>query len=305
MLSLQRPWFARAALLAGFLLLLTSAAPEVAARPGEAFPACKSLADFDSADFTDSTNIDSEWFPLIPGMQYVFKGFANRGGGELPHTVTFTVTDRTWMIDGVNTRVILDEDVNQGVLVEQEIAFFAQDGESNVWSLGEFPEELDEETGELAASSVWFAGEGEMELAQAGVLVPGDPQKGNAWHLQGWSPEIEFLDCAKVQKTGQTLFVPIETSEELQNCVDGDICTNVMRAAERSPLDHEGGRQLKYYAPGVGLVQVGAVADPENETLALVELFDISGTAEWDRVLAKADELFDNACNGGFAVLCP
>ena len=92
---------------------------------------------------------------------------------------------------------------------------------------------------------------------------------------------------------------------EERPCVDGDICMDVMLASEKSSLDQEGDRQLKYYAPGVGRVQVGSVADPENETLALVELSDIRGTLEWTRVLYKTAELLENACNGGFTTLCP
>jgi hypothetical protein len=40
---------------------------------------------------------------------------------------------------------------------------------------------------------------------------------------------------------------------------------------ERSPLDPDGGIQVKYHAPGVGIVQIGAIGDPENETLVLTE----------------------------------
>jgi len=39
---------------------------------------------------------------------------------------------------------------------------------------------------------------------------------------------------------------------------------------ETSPLDPEGGLQRKYYTAGTGLVRIGAVGDPEGETLVLV-----------------------------------
>ena len=295
MLRSRRVSFAVSTLLAG-CLALSLEARTASAQAGEAFPACDALADFESADFGDSTTIDNPWFPLIPGTRYILQGFANRGGGELPHTVTFTVTDRTLTIDGVQTAVVLDEDVNQGVLSEIELAFFAQDGEQNVWSFGEYPEEFDEATGGYIAPNVWFAGEGEGEPAQAGVLVPGDPSKGTRWHLQGWSADIEFLDCAKVFKMGETL--------GNESCAGG-VCEDVVVEQERSPLARQGGIQYKYYAPGVGLVQIDAVGDKENETLKLVERADVSGTDEWDRVLAEVDRLFDNACNRGFDLLCP
>ena len=295
MLSSRRISLAAATLLIG-CLALSQHARTAMAQAGEAFPACDALAAIESADFGASIAIDNPWFPLIPGTQQVLQGFANRGGGELPHTVTFTVTDRTSIVDGVETVVVLDEDVNEGVLSEIELAFFAQDGEKNVWSFGEYPEEFDAETGGFIAPNVWFAGEGEGEPAQAGVLVPGDPSRGTRWHLQGWSADIDFLDCGQVFKMGQTLGNP--------NCANG-VCKDVMVEKERSPLARQGGIQYKYYAPGVGLVQIGAVGDQENETLKLVARADIRGTAEWDRVLAEVDRLYDNACDRGFDLLCP
>jgi hypothetical protein len=44
---------------------------------------------------------------------------------------------------------------------------------------------------------------------------------------------------------------------------------------EWSPLDPTSGYQRKYYAPGVGHVRVGAVGDPEAETLVLVKLVQL------------------------------
>lgn len=49
---------------------------------------------------------------------------------------------------------------------------------------------------------------------------------------------------------------------------------------ERSPLEPESGHQRKYNAPGAGTVQVGAVEDPEGETLVLVKVPDISHAAQ-------------------------
>src|SRR5262245_32289043 len=276
------------------LLLLLGPGTTLADR-GEAFPSCKPLADRTEADFSSSTTIVGDWFPLVPGTQFVLQGFVNRGGGVLPHAVTFTVSDRKRVIDGVETLVVLDEDVNEGQLVEEELAFFAADADQNVWSFGEYPEERDPATGEIATPSVWFAGEGLGEKAQAGVLVPEDPSRGTNWYLQGWSADIEFLDCAKVFKTGVTL--------ANENCRRG-VCKRVVIEEERSPLAHQGGVQYKYYAPKVGLVQVSAVGDKENETLVLVGKRDVSATPEWRRVRGEVDRLFDNACARGFEVLC-
>ena len=50
---------------------------------------------------------------------------------------TFTVTSLTKMIAGVNTAVVWIEDISDGVVVEKEIAFYAQDDDGTVWYLGE------------------------------------------------------------------------------------------------------------------------------------------------------------------------
>jgi hypothetical protein len=51
---------------------------------------------------------------------------------------------------------------------------------------------------------------------------------------------------------------------------------NVMIIDERSPLDPDSGRQLKYHAQGVGNVRVGFVDDPEGEVLVLVKVAKLS-----------------------------
>jgi hypothetical protein len=92
----------------------------------------------------------------------------------------------------------------------------------------------------------------------------GNAQLRTPEYLQGWSPEIEFLDCAKVSKMQQRTCVP-------SGCYD-----DVMVIDERSPLEPESGYQVKYYEPGVGNVRVGAVGDPEGETLVLSKVSQLS-----------------------------
>jgi hypothetical protein len=218
---------------------------------------CPQVPAFDPANFSNPTRIDNRFSPLIPGTELVLEGRANLGGGVLPHRVVFTVTDLTKMINGVRTLVVWDRDFQEDEIVEAELAFFAQDNAGNLWSMGEYPEEY--EDGQfVGAPSTWIAG---LSGALPGTLVPGDPRQSRDWFLQGFAPDIEFLDCAKVTKTGETTCGPLA-------CY-----SNVMVVREKSPLDVGGGAQLKYYAPGIGVVQVGAAsADPEGETLVLVSV---------------------------------
>jgi len=269
----------RSALLSTFaaLLLLMTGAGAVGASASQTAPAsCAPAVDFDSHNFSNPTRINNKWFPLVPGTQYILEGQANRTGEPLPHKVIFTVTDLTKVLDGVRTVVVWDRDFNEDQLVEAELSFFAQDKAGNVWNLGEYPEEY--ENGQFTgAPSTWISG---LAEAEGGLHMLAKPRTGTSWYLQGSAPAIEFLDCAKVLKTGETVCVPVK-------CYDDVVVTD-----ETSPLDQGGGHQLKYHAPRVGIIQVGAVADKEGETLVLTGLVRLGqgGLAEAHREALKLDK---------------
>jgi len=251
----------RPAILMIFCAALLPFGNSVAAFAGEPEPPpCKTLAEFDPANFPDPPKIDNQWSPLTPGMQFTLSGVSDRGGGLLPHRIVSTVTDLTKIINGVRTVAILETDLNEGVLQEAELRFEAQDSAGNVWNLGEYPEVY--EDGEFSeAPDVWLAG---LANAEAGNSMPADPQLGTPEYLQGWSPDIEFLDCAKVSKVQQ------------RTCVPAGCYENVTIIDERSPLDPDSGHQLKYQAPRVGTVRVGFVDDPEGEVLVLAKIARLS-----------------------------
>jgi hypothetical protein len=251
----------RPAVLSILVTVLLLFANSVAASADEPKPPpCNTAAQFDPANFPNPPKIDNQWNPLTPGMQFILAGEADRGGGLLPHRVVSTVTDLTKMINGVRTVVILEKDINEGDLEEAELAFQAQDNAGNLWNLGEYPAEYDEGNF-TGAPDTWISGLGK---AEPGNLMLADPQLGTPEYLQGWSPDIDFLDCAKVFKMQQKTCVPVGCYED------------VLITDERSPLEPESGHQRKYYAPGVGTVRVGAVDDPEGETLVLAEVSRLS-----------------------------
>jgi hypothetical protein len=246
-------------ILAAALLLLANGVPASAADPTP--PPCKTAAEFDPANFPNPPKIDNQWNPLAPGMQFVMAGEAKEGKGLLPHRVVSTVTDLIKVVNDVPAVVILETHINQGVLVKSELAFQAQDNAGNLWNLGEFPAEFDDKGNFERAPDTWISG---LSNAEPGNLMLGNPQLGTPEYLQGWSPDIEFLNCAKVYKMQQKTCVPA-------GCYD-----NVLITEERSPLAQESGRMRKYYAPGVGNVRVDAVGDPKDETLVLAEVSQLS-----------------------------
>jgi hypothetical protein len=242
-------------------------------------PPCPPAVDYDQAAFTQSTTIDNQFLPLVPGTQMVLEGRASRTGPPLPHRVTFTVTDLVKVIDGVPTRVMWDVDEQDGEVAEAELAFFAQDDDGNVWSLGEYPEEF-EDGFFIGAPSTWIHG---VADAEGGIHMLDVPALGD-FYLQGSVPSIQFLDCAEVFAEGEQVCVPTPT----------DCYENVLVTHETSPLDPAGGIQTKAHAPDVGIVEVGAINDPEAETLVLVER-NVLGPAGLDAAREAALALDERA----------
>ena len=219
---------------------------------------CDPIAAFNPKNFTHPLRIDNPWSPLKPGTQYALTGDVVVGSGELPHEVIFTVSDVVKPIAGIETVVLWDRDFDNGALAESELAFFAQDDQGNLWMMGEYPEEYDPDTGVLqGAPSTWIPG---IDGAIPGTLMLADPLQGSGYYLQGRSPSIRFLDCAKVYKTGLDVCVPV-------GCY-----SNVLETDERGPLEQNSGHQRKYYAQGIGNIRNDFVGDKQGEVLTMTRL---------------------------------
>ena len=188
----------------------TASSAVTAAQNGTTQP-CRQLEHFDEHDFPRTPVIDNRFLPLAPGTQLILQGTVD----GVEHRVDFIVTDLTKVIDHVRVLVIWDTDTSEGEVVESELSFFAQDEDGNVWNLGEYPEEF--EGGKfIGAPSTWITGEAG---AEAGIHMAGRPRVSSRLYVQGFAPEIDFLDCANVvQKGGQ---VCVEAG-----CFDNILVTN-------------------------------------------------------------------------------
>jgi hypothetical protein len=216
---------------------------------------CSLPTRFAARNFPDRPRIDNRYLPALPGTRYVFEGTANTDEGIVQRRIVTTVTDMTKVVNGVRTVVIWDRDFNNGELAEEELAFWAQDKQGNVWNLGEYPEEY--EDGEfVGAPSTWIAGQ---DRARAGIIMLAEPRVG-ALYLQGFAPAVEFFDCAEVVRRGVRTCTPLD-------CYD-----RVLVVDESSPLEPDSGVQRKFHAPGVGVVRITAIGDPEAETLTLTSV---------------------------------
>jgi hypothetical protein len=139
--------------------------------PDETINFARDLEDFDPTNFDHPTKIDNRWFPLLPGTQFVFEGFTEEGGRQIPHSIIFTVTDLTKEIANVRTVVAWVVDYSDGVVVEAELAFYAQDNDGTVWFLGEYPEVY--ERGKLVEAPAWISG---FKGARAGIVMKHNPE---------------------------------------------------------------------------------------------------------------------------------
>ena len=227
--------------------------------------------EFDAANFSQSTVIDNEWYPLQPGTKFVFGGFTTENNEKIPHRLEFTITDLTKEIQGVRTVVAWIADFTNGELVEKEIAFYAQDNDGNVWYFGEHPEEY--EGGKFDKAPTWIAGYAD---AKPGIKMWADPQPGIPSYYQGWGPAVGWSDYAQVDQVGQ------------ETCSPLDCYTDVLVLAESS-LDETDIYQIKYYVRGTGEVRVGW-RGPES-TAEELELAQYTQLTSEDLAAVRADAL--------------
>lgn len=231
--------------------------------PLEYSPAPAMVAEFwdlDPGNFTNSTDITNEWMPMEPGTRWVYEGTAvDDEGNDLTRRIEFTVTDLTKEIAGVRTVVAWIVDYNDDEVVEEEIAFYAQDDDGNVWYFGEYPEEY--EDGEFVQALPWIHG---IEDAKAGIKMVTDPQPGIPNYYQGWGPAVDWSDYGQVDRMEEEACAPVG-------------CYQDVRVIAESSLGELNAYQLKYYARGVGEIRVGWKGeDATQEELELVEFVQLS-----------------------------
>ena len=254
------------ALLAGALLLGCAqpgpGAAQQAGATGRATATPAAQAQDTAGRFSAPLAVDNPMFPLVAGTQFVYRGRIVEGGVSKPHSVVFTVTDLSKMVDHVRTVVAWDRDFLEGRLQEQELAFFAQDAAGAVWNFGEYPEEY--ENGRLTgAPDTWITG---TSGAHGGRHMLAHPAVG-AQYAEGRVPAIEFYDLSRIVSTSQV------------TCLPSGCLRHVLKVDEWSPNDPASGHQIKYYAPGVGLVRVGARGGDSREYLRLAAVSHLGKTA--------------------------
>jgi hypothetical protein len=210
--------------------------------PGSSYHPAVHPADF-SADITN------RWFPLRPGMTYLYTGTKD---GKKALDV-FRVSSATRKIDGVVTRVVNDRLFLGNVLEERTTDYYAQDRCGNVWYFGEDTATLDSSGKVTDRSGSFRAG---VNGAQPGVYVQARPQIGR-WFRQEWY-RGQAEDRYRALSTSASVTVRYGSFR------------NALRTEERTDLE-PGVVDNKYYVRGLGVVKELAVKGG-TEVLQLVDV---------------------------------
>jgi hypothetical protein len=187
----------------------------------------------DPARFT--TEITNPYWPMRPGSRWVYR----ETDKDEVLKVVVTVTDQTKRIaNGIEARVVHDVVSQDGELVEVTDDWYAQDSEGNVWYLGEDTAEY--ENGKVASREGSF--EAGVDGAQAGIVMPANPEPGLAYRQEYYAGQAE--DRAKVLALDATATVPFGS-------FDG-----VLQTEDTNPLSDPPQVEHKFFARGVGPVLV-------------------------------------------------
>jgi hypothetical protein len=232
--------------------------------------------EFDPENFVDPTTSTNEYHPLRPGMQWIRAGTTEVGGRRVPHQVTSTMTDVVRMIDGVPAIAMLDEGIDAGEVTQVGFDFLALDKDRNVWLMGGYDE--DYHGGQYTNfTDAWL---GTATGGIPGILLPGVVTMDTPrWFIATSDPEEEDPQVAEPVAVGVTVTVAFG---EFQNVI-------AVREGHFDTIDNE----LKYYAPGVGVIlndsKSQALHQDEFELVNLIELSP-EGLAEMSQVVLDMEE---------------
>jgi hypothetical protein len=188
---------------------------------------------FDEKDSDLTSAGRNAYFVLEPGHKL---GLGTPDGGK-KHHLTITALKETKNVAGVETRVVEERETQNGQLEEISRNFFAWSRKTkNVYYFGE---EVDTyEKGKVTGhEGSWLAGE---HGARYGLAMPAEPKVGYRFY-QEVAPKVA-MDRAEIVEADAALDTPAGRLEHL------------LKVEESSPLEPKS-KEIKLYAPGIGLVQ--------------------------------------------------
>jgi hypothetical protein len=231
-------------------LLTTTALVLVAGCGSDAEPSAEKTvdkpADIPAREFPTewADKIDNPLLPLAPGASWTYEKKTADGVED----VVVTVTDKKKTVDGVETTVVTEKVTEDGELIDDTKAWYAQDAEGNVWNLGETTEA--HEDGKVETEG-WEAG---VDGAEAGIAMLAEPKVGDVYRQMFLEGEAE--DQAEVLSTSESVEGPVGSWE------------GVLQTEDTTPLEPE--VEHKFYAKGIGAVQMQTIKG-EKETVTLTK----------------------------------
>jgi hypothetical protein len=212
--------------------------PEPSALPQGSDP-----VELDPADFV--AEIDHPYWPMAPGSKWTYReGDTQR--------VEVTVTDRRKQILGIDAVVVHDVVTEDGKVKEDTLDWYAQDKEGNLWYLGEDTKEY--ENGKVVSTEgSWQAG---VDGAQAGIILPGDPEVGMTYRQEHYAGEAE--DRGEILSLDERATVPFGEFDQ------------VLMTEDTTPLEPNV-REHKFYAKGVGPVLTTSRSGDREELIRFEE----------------------------------
>ena len=219
---------------------------------GSALPQGSEQVELDPADFT--TAIDNPYWPMTPGTRWTYRELDEEGKAL---DVRVTVSNATKQIaNGVTARVVRDTVTSDGEVIEDTFDWYAQDGDGNVWYLGEQTAEF--EDGKVSSRGGSF--EAGVDGAEAGVIMPADPEPGLAYRQEYYKGEAE--DNGEILSLHEQAQVPAGHYRDA-------LLTKDTIAIEPDVLEY------KLYAPGVGpVLTFGVSGGGGREQLVRVDVVD-------------------------------
>ncbi|MEL7036716.1 MAG: calcium-binding protein [Cyanobacteria bacterium J06592_8] len=219
-----------------------------------------------TANFESSTEIDNPYFPLTPGSFYIYQGEeVDEDTGEIEvEQETVFMTSETKEILGITSRVVQENSFDNGVLTEEEFAYYAQDDDGNVWLLGESSTEYEyDDAGNLieVEGESWQAGQ---DQNLPGYVMVANPEVGDSYYEQFQIGEEE--EQAEVISSDASISTNFGDFE------------NVIQIREFSDLEPDE-FEFSYYAPGLGQVFEEEFEDGELDfSSALVNTGNITNS---------------------------
>ncbi len=261
------------ALVGSVLVLAACNGSSATARKGAA--TTPTTVAFSPANFVDPTTSTNKFHPLRPGVKWVRGGTTEVGSRKVPHQVISTMTDVVRQVDGVPVVAMLDQSTDSGETAQVGYDWFALDKDGNVWIFGGYTE--DYEGGVFTNSTdSWL---GAASGGRPGILVPGHVELTTPRWFVGSTDASRPGSAAEPAAMGGSRCVKF-------GCFDNVL---VVREGEANEIDNE----LKYYAPGVGIVDnVPHGASLHQDTFQLLNVVELSpaGLAEASQVVLDLED---------------